>query len=125
MPEQKDFSISRQKRLSMPAMRICVPGAEHFLEDQTNSFFLSHGQGAYIFEENPKSIQVVIGDVYCPGEYWFNREKCKSIGDYVTTPRSIYGCDICGAWLFVHKVLFTLQEHVKTTKTDNKTRFFC
>ena len=91
--------------------------------DQTNSFFLSLGQGLYIFEENAKSIQDVIGDVYCPGEYCLNREKCKSIGGYVTTPRSIYGCDNCGAWLFVHKVPFTLQEHVKTTKTD-KTRFF-
>ena len=92
-------------------------------EDQTNSFFLSLGQGVYIFEENPKSIQDVIGDVYCPGEYCLNREKCKSIGGYVTTPRSIYGCDKCGAWLFAHKVPFTLREHVKTTKTD-KTRFF-
>ena len=26
---QIDFSISRQKRLSMLAMRICVPGAEY------------------------------------------------------------------------------------------------
>ena len=92
-------------------------------EDQTSSFFLALGQGVYNFEENPKSIQDVIGDVYCPGEYCLNREKCKSIGGYVTTPRSIYGCDNCGAWLFVHKVPFTLQEHLKTTKTD-KTRFF-
>ena len=92
-------------------------------EEQTNSFFLSLGQGVYISEENPKSIQDVIGDVYCPGEYCLNKEKCKSIGGYVRTPRSIYGCDNCGAWLFVHKVLFTLQEHVKTTQTD-KTRFF-
>ena len=92
-------------------------------EEQRNSFFLSLGQGVYIFEERPKSVQDVIGDVYCPGKYCFNREKCKSIGGYVTTPRSIYGCDNCGAWLFVHKVPFMLQEHVKTTKTD-KTRFF-
>ena len=92
-------------------------------EDQTNSFFLSLGQGVYIFEENPKSVQDVLGDVYCPGEYFLNREKCKFIGGNVTTPRSIYGCDNCGAWLFVHKVPFTLQEHIKTTKTD-KTRFF-
>ena len=63
-------------------------------EDQTNSF-LSFGPGVYIFEKNPKSIQDVIGDVYCPGEYCLNREKCKSIGGYVTTPRSIYGCDNC------------------------------
>ena len=93
-------------------------------EDQTNSFFLSPGQGVYILEKNPKSIQDVIGDVYCPGEYCLNRGKCKSIAGYVTTPRSIYVCDNCGAWLFVHKVLFTLQEHVKTTKTDKTTVFF-
>ena len=37
-------------------------------EDQTTSFFLSLGAGVYIFLENPKSIQDVIGDVYCPGE---------------------------------------------------------
>ena len=92
-------------------------------EEQTNSFFLSLGQGVYILEERAKSIQEVTGDVFCPGKYCFNREKCESIGGYVTTPRFIYGCGKCGAWLFVHKVPFKLQEHVKTTKTD-KTRFF-
>ena len=92
-------------------------------EHQRKSFFLSFGPGVYIFEEKPKSVQDVTGDVYCHGEYCLNREKCKSISGYVTTPISIYGCDKCGAWLFVHKVPFTLQEHVKTTKTD-KTRFF-
>ena len=93
------------------------------LEDQKNSFFLSLGQGVYIFEESPKTVQDVIGDVFCPGKYCSNREKYESIGGYVTTPRSIYVCEKCGAWLFVHKVPFMLQEHVKTTKTD-KTRFF-
>ena len=92
-------------------------------EEQTNSFFLTLVQGVYIFEERPKSFQEVIGDVYCPGEFCLNREKCESIGSYVTTLRSIYGCAKCGAWLFVHKVPFTLQELVKTRKTD-KTRFF-
>ena len=38
-------------------------------EDQTNSLFLSLCQGVYVFEENPKSIQDVIGDEYCPGKY--------------------------------------------------------
>ena len=33
----------------------------------------------------------------------------------------IYGCGKCGAWLFV---LFILQQHVKTTKTDRKRCFF-
>ena len=58
-------------------------------EDQTNSFYLSLGQGVYIFEESPKSVQDVIGDVYSPGKYCSNREKCESIGGYVTNPRSI------------------------------------
>ena len=92
-------------------------------EDQRNSFFLSLAQGIYIFEENPKSVQDFIGDVSCPGKYCLNREKCESIGGYVTTPRSIYGCGKCGAWLFLHKAPFALQQHVKMTKTD-KTRFF-
>ena len=93
-------------------------------EDRRNSFFLSLGQGVYISEENPKSVRDVIGDVYCPGKYCLNREKCESIGGYVTTPRSIYGCRKCGACLFVHKVPFILQEHVKTTKTDKTRSFF-
>ena len=92
-------------------------------EDRTNSFFLSLGQGVYISEESPKSAQDNIGDVYCPGKYRSNREKCESLDGYVTTPRSIYARGNCWAWLFVHKVLFILQEHVKTTKTD-KTHFF-
>ena len=92
------------------------------LEDQRSSFFLSLGHGVYIFEENPKSVQDVIADVYCPGKYCSDREKCESLGGFVTTPRSIYACGKCGAWLFVHKVPFMLQEHVKAIKTD-KTRF--
>ena len=100
---------------------VCQMGNIRF-EEQTYSFFLSLGQGVYIFEERPKSVQDVIGDVYCPGKYCSNREKCESIGGYVTTPISFYGCGKCEAWLFVNKVPFMLQEHVKTTQTD-KTRF--
>ena len=91
-------------------------------EDQTNAFYLSFGRGVHIFEESPKPIQDVIGDVYCPGKYCLNREKCESPDGYVKTPGSLYGCGKCGVWLFLHKVPFMLQEHVKTTKTD-KTRF--
>ena len=66
-------------------------------EEQIISFFLSLGQVVYIFQESLKSIRDANGDVYCPEKFCLNREKCKSIGGYVTTPRSIYGCDICGA----------------------------
>ena len=58
-------------------------------EEQTNSFFLSLGQGVYVFEETPKSVQDVIGDVYCPSKYCFNKENCEPLDGYITTPRSI------------------------------------
>ena len=61
-------------------------------EDQTKSFSSSLGQGVYIFEESPKSILDVIGDVYCPRKFCSKREKSESLGGYVTTPRSIHAC---------------------------------
>ena len=64
--------------------------AKYTFEDQANLFFLSFGQGIYIFERSPKSIEVVIGDVYCPGMYCYNREKCESLDGCVTTPRSTF-----------------------------------
>ena len=85
-------------------------------EEETISFSLKLGRGIYIFEESPKSNQDFIADVYCPGKYCSNREKYECLDGYVTTPGSIHGCGKCGAWLFVHKVPFILQEHVKTTK---------
>ena len=39
------------------------------------------------WKKSPESIQDVVGDVYCPGKYCFNREKYESFGGYVTTPR--------------------------------------
>ena len=51
---------------------VCQVGNIPF-EKQINSFFLSLGQGVYTFEERPKSIRDVIGDVYCPGEFCLNR----------------------------------------------------
>ena len=112
------FNLSAEAIIHARIERLCVRCALFFFEDQTNSFFLSRGQGVYIFEETPKSVQDVIGDVYCPGKYCSNIEKCESLDGYVTTPRSIYGCGKCGAWLFVHKVPLMLQKHVETTKTD-------
>ena len=107
----------------MHAVRVSVSGAQYSFGRSKKIFFLSLGQGVYIFEENLESVQDVIGDVYCPGKYCLNREKCESFGGFVTNPRSIYGCGKCSAWLFVHKAPFMLQEHVKTAKTD-KTPFF-
>ena len=103
-------------------MWFCVPGAQYSFEDRRSSFFWLLGQGVYIIGKSQKSVQDVIGDIYCPRKICSNREKCESLGGYVTTPRSIYAFGKCGAWLFFLKVPFMLPENVKTTKTD-KTRF--
>ena len=95
------FNLSARAIINVRSARLCVRCAIFLLKIKKKSFFLSLGPGVYIFEESPKSIQDVIGDVYCPGKYCSNREKCKCIGGSVTTPRSNYGCDSCGAWLFV------------------------
>ena len=116
------FNLSEEAIINVRNARLCVRCAIFLLKIKKIPF-LSFGAGVYIFEGSVKTIQDVIGDVYCPGKYCLNRENCESFGGYVTTPRSIYGCGKCGAWLFVHKIPFTLREHVKTTKTD-KTRFF-
>ena len=111
------LNLSTEAIINVRNARLCARCAK-FLEKINHFFFLSFSQGAYIFEESPKSVQDVIGDVYCPGKYCSNRDKCESLGGFVTTPRSIYGCRKCGAWFFVHKVPFIIQEHVETTKTD-------
>ena len=68
---------------------MCVSQVRNSLfEGQTNSLFMSPGQGVYFFKETPKSNQGFIGDVYCPGKCCFNREKCEPLDGYVTTIRS-------------------------------------
>ena len=104
-------------------MRVCARCAIFLLKIKKIPFSCRLAKGFKFFEESPKSVQDVIGDVYCPGKYCSNREKCESLDAFVTTPISIYCCGKCGACLFVHKVHFMLQEHIKKTKTD-KTRCF-
>ena len=72
------FNLSAEAIIDARNAHVCQMRNIPF-EDQKNSFFLSIGPGVYIFEENPKSIQDVIGDVYWPGEFCLNKEKCKSI----------------------------------------------
>ena len=119
-------SLGRSENQCPQCGSVCQVGNVPF-EEQVNYFFLSLGPGVYIFDERPKSVQEVSGDLYCPGEFCLNREKCKSIGGYVTTPRFIYGCDNCGAWLFVHKVPFKLQDTRarKDDKNRQNTLFLC
>ena len=74
-------------------------------EDQINSFFLSLGQGVYIFKERLKSVQEVIGDVYCPT---CRNEKCVYISTNKTT--SFYDCKKCKACCHVLNIPFKDQK---------------
>ena len=107
----------------MSAMRVCVPVRNIPFEDQTNSFFLSLGQGVYDFEESPKTTQDVIGDVFCPGKYCFIREKCDSLDGFVTP------CDLTMVMESVEPCyLFTKILYVTRTRQDNqnkKNTIFC
>ena len=88
-------------------------------EDQTNSFFLPFGQGVYIFEESPKSIRVIIGDVYCPGKFCFNREKWEALDGYVTNNSETH------LWLWkVWRLVVCSQKsfYNKRARTDDKNR---
>ena len=119
---KKLFSLSAEAFINVRNGRLCVRCAMFSLNIKQIPFscrldkeftFLKGGQNQF---KMLLEMSIVL-------ESFVSTEKCESIGGYVTTPRSIYGCENCGYWLFVHKVPFTLQEPVKTTKRD-KTRFF-
>ena len=102
--QKKPLNLSAEAIINVPNARLCARCALFVLKMKQIPFPWRFFKGVYSFEENPKSIQDVIGDMYCPGKHWSNRENCESLGGYVTMPRSIFGCGKCGAWLFVHKV---------------------
>ena len=91
------FNLGAEAIINVRNVGLCARCAIFLLKIKQILFFSSLGQGVYIFEGSPKSIQDVIGDVYCPGKYCSNRGKCESVGGYVTTPRSIYACGKFGA----------------------------
>ena len=117
------FNLSAEAIINARNAHLCVRCGLFFLKIKQIPFSCRLVKGLAFLKRIQNSFTMSLEMLYCPCEYCLNREKCKSIGGYVTTPRSIYGCDTCGAWLFAQKVHFTLQEQVKTTKTD-KTRFF-
>ena len=123
MPAQKDFSISRQKRLSMSAMRLCVTGAQSSFWRSNKFLLLVAWSKALRFWREPKINS---------RSYWRCVLSCQVLVQQRERQVSWRLCNNSEihlwfwklwSWLFVHKVPFMLQEHVKTRKTD-ETRFF-
>ena len=67
------FNLSAECPINVRNERLCARGAIFLLKIKQIPFFVVW-QKNNIFEENPQSIHDVIGDVYCPGKYCFNKE---------------------------------------------------
>ena len=50
-----------------------------------------------------------------------NRQKCELLDNHINTPRSLYHCGKCGAWSHFWKVSFTIQQLVRSIKTEKNT----
>ena len=120
---QKDFSISRQKRISMPAMRVCVPGA-HYTLWRSNKFLW--------LVVRPRGLQFWTESKINSRCYWRCLLSWQVLFQQRETRISWRICSNSEIRLWLWKVLnlvvcsqssFTFQEHVKTTKRD-QTRFF-
>ena len=122
MPAQKNFSSSRQKRLSMPIMRVCVPGAQYsFWRSNNNLFLVAWSRGLHFWKELKISSRC----------YW----RCLLSWQVLFQQREmrIYWrlCNSSEIHLWLWKVWSLVVcsqssfyvEHVKTTQTD-KTCFF-
>ena len=89
---QKDFSISRQKRLSFSSMHVHVSGAQNSFWRTNNFVFLGVSSRDIYFWRDAKSIQDVIRDVYCLA---CPNEKCVHLSTNKTS--NFYDCEKCEA----------------------------
>ena len=111
---QKDFDISRQKRLSIYRTCFFVPNSPCFLWNQTNSFRLMCDRWIHNFGEVQKSLTDVIGDIYCPSRYCPG--KTVSISKHVKeNDKGCYECPQCKA--SCHVFFFILCENLKSPMT--------
>ena len=116
------FSLLAEAIINARNVGLCARCAIFLLKVKQIPFSCRLVKG-FTFLKRAQNQFKMLMEMPCPGKFCSNKENSKSLGGYVTNTRSIYACGKCGAWLFVHKVPFLLQERVKTTETD-KTRFF-
>ena len=117
-------SLGRSDYQCLQCASVCQERKIPF-EYQTNSFFFSFGRGVYTFDESPKSIQNVSGDVFCPSKFSLNREKCQSLDGYVTAPRYIYGCVKLWSLVVCSQSCFHVTSARKYHKNGQTTLFLC
>ena len=116
---QKDFPISWNKRLSMSSLLVVVWVAQCSLQRKNNLFLLKFGQGIYISEETIKSIQDVIGDVFCPT---CTKEKCPHLS--ANKKSSFYNRRKCDVGSHVPNIKFMGQKRTITMFGGDDTHCF-
>ena len=101
---------------------VCMPGALYSFWRSNNILFLVAWSRGLHFWREPKIRSRCYWKCPLSWQVLFQQREWLIYWRLCNNPRSIYACGKCGAWLFVHKVSFMLQEHAKTTKTE-ETRF--
>ena len=118
------FNLSAEAIINARNARLCVRCANFLLKIKENPFCCRLAKGFTFLKRTQNQFKMLLEMSIVLASIVSTERNANLIGGYVTTPRFIYGCGKCFAWLFVHKAPFTLQEHVKTTKTDKKRFFF-
>ena len=84
---------------------VCQVGNIRF-EEQTNSFFCRLVKEFTFLKRVQNQFKMLLEMCIVPVSIVSTERNANPIGGYVTTPRPIFACGKCGAWLFVHKVPF-------------------
>ena len=107
----------------MSAMWVCVPGAQNSFWRSNKFLFPVAWSGGLHFWREPKISSRCYWRCLLSWQVLFQQREMRTSSWLCNNSEIQYACGKCGAWLFVHKVLFMLQENVKMTKRD-KTSFF-
>ena len=117
------FNLSAEATINARNARLCVRCAIFFFKIKEVLFIVSLSGGLHFWRE-PKNSSRCYWRCLLSWQVLFQQREMRIYWWWCNTPRSSSACGNCGAWLFVHKVPFMLQEHVKTTKTDKLGFFF-
>ena len=115
----KNVSTSRQKRLSMSAMRVCVPGAQNsFWRSNKLLFLVVCSRGLPFWRESKINPRCYWRCLLSRQLLFQQREMRLS-----NISRYLFGCGKCGTWLFFSQSSLCVTRALKDNKNRQKTLF--
>ena len=118
------FNLLAEAIINVRNMGLCARCAIFFLKNKQTPFSC-HLVKEFTFLKRDQSQFKKLLELCIVLESFVSTEKCESIGGYVTTPRCIYGCGKCGAWLFCSQSSFYVTRACKHDKNRQNTLFIC